>query len=124
MGMRLHTAHKYEVEYGSNGKFNWASHRINPIIECLADGDFWCDDQDCIDGAKVLEGNRENIIRNVEYIITPNPEWENQELLNELIEDIENDKNCSIDRQYLYKNLKQLIESADSRCNYIHFSWF
>lgn len=124
MGCRLHSATKYEVEYGSNGRFNWASHRINPIIECLSDGDFWCDEQDCIEGAKILEGNRENLLKNVEHIINPNPEWENQEVLDELIEEMENDKDCDIDKEYLYTHLKNLIENADARCNYVHFSWF
>ena len=124
MGHRLHTACKYEVEYGSNGRFNWASHRLNPIIECLSDGDFWCNEPDCVDGATMLEGSRENLINNIEYIINPNPEWENQEVLDELIEEMENDKQCGIDRQYLYENLKNLIDNSDTRCTYVHFSWF
>lgn len=124
MGCRLHSATTYEVAYNSKAVFNWASNRINPIIECLSDGDFWCDEQDCIEGAKILEGNRENLLKNVEHIINPNPEWENQEVLDELIEEMENDEDCDIDKEYLYTNLKNLIENADTRCDYVHFSWF
>ena len=124
MGFRLHSAKKYEVEYGSNGRFNYASNHINPIIECLSDGDFWCDDSDCVDYSKTLEANRENLLNNVEYIINPNPDWENQEVLDELIEEMENDEDCDIDRQYLYEQLKNLIESSDAKCSYVHFSWF
>ena len=122
MGCRLHSAKKYEVEYTSNAAFNYASHIINPIIECLSDGDFWCDNQDYIEGATILEASRENLIKNVEHIITPNEEWDNQEVLDELIEEMEDDD--SIDRAYLYKELKQLIEQADAQNNYIYFSWF
>lgn len=124
MGCRLHSATTYEVEWGSNAVFNWGQNHITPIIECLADGDFWCDDQDCIEGASMLEASRENLIKNVEHIITPDEDWENQETLDELIEDMENDDSCNIDRAYLYKELKRLIEQADARNNYIHFSWF
>ena len=124
MGCRLHSAKKYEVEYTSKAVFNYASHIINPIIECLADGDFWCDNQDCIEGASILEASRENLIKNIEHIITPDEEWENQEALDELIEEMEDDDSCSIDREYLYKELKSLIEYADTRCDYVHFSWF
>lgn len=124
MGCRLHSAKKYEVEYTSKAAFNYASHVINPIIECLSDGDFWCDNQDCIEGASILDASRENLIKNVEHIITPDEEWENQEVLDELIEEMENDDSCSIDRAYLYKELKSLIEYADANCTYIHFSWF
>lgn len=124
MGCRLHSATKYEVEYGSNACFNWGQKHLNGIIECLADGDFWCNDQDCIDGADTLEASRENLRANIECIITPNPDWEGQETLDELIEDMENDKHCDIDRAYLYKQLKALVEQADAREDYVHFSWF
>ena len=60
----------------------------------------------------------------MEAIFTPDEDWENQEVLDELIEDMENDDSCSIDRAYLYKELKRLIGQADARNNYIHFSWF
>ena len=124
MGHRLHTATKYEVEYGSNGRFNWGQNHLNPIIECLADGDFWCNDQDCIEAADMLEASRENLRKNIDNIITPNPEWDGQEILDELIEDMENDKHCDIDRVYLHTQLKALIEQADARNTYVHFSWF
>lgn len=124
MGYRLHTAAKYEVEYGSTSGFNWGQNHLNQIIECLADGDFWCNDQDCIEAADMLEASRENLCKNIDNIITPNPKWEGQETLDELIEEMENDKRCDIDRVYLYTKLKELIEQADARNTYIHFTWF
>lgn len=124
MGCRLHSATKYEVEWGINSVFNWGQNHITPIIECLADGDFWCDNMDCIEGASILEASRENLIKNVDCIITPNNDWDGQETLDELIENMENDKQCAITREYLHTELKRLIDEADTRNTYIHFSWF
>lgn len=123
MGHRLHSHKKHEIVYSVNARFNWASNYINPIIECLADGDFWAD-SDFTESANNLEASRENLLKNVEYIITPNPNWEMQEELDEIITKMENDKECDIDRQYLYKHLKALIEEADERNCYVYFSWF
>ena len=122
MGHRLHSATKYEVEYSTNARFNWAQNHLNPIIQCLADGDFWCCNQDCIEAADTLEASRESLIKNIDNIISPNPDWDGQETLNELLEDMENDNQCDIDRVYLHTHLKALIEIADSRNAYIHFS--
>lgn len=123
MGHRLHSHAKHEIQYGEHAVFNWANYRINPIIECLADGDFWADNDNTGDALN-LEVSRDNLIKNVEKIITPDPNWGNQEELNELISDMEKDKMCNIDRQYLYEKLKALIEEADQRNSYIYFSWF
>jgi D-mannonate dehydratase len=121
MGFRLHSHAKHEIKYSEHSVFNWANNRINPIIECLAEGDFWAD-SDYIGGAHNLEASRENLLKNVEKIILPDPDWEEQETLNELIEEMEND--TDIDRQYLYEKLKALIEEADPRNTYVFFSWF
>ena len=123
MGHRLHSHAKHEIQYSEHAVFNWANYRINPIIECLADGDFWADN-DYTEEAINLEASRENLLKNVEKIITPDPDWEEQETLNELIEEMEKDKECNIDRQYLYEKLKALIEEADPRNIYVFFSWF
>lgn len=124
MGCRLHSATKYEIEWGINSVFNWGQNHITPIIDCLADGDFWCDNMDYIEGATIIEASRENLIKNVDCIITPNYDWDGQEALDDLIEDMENDKECAITREYLHKELKRLIDEADARNTYIHFSWF
>lgn len=124
MGHRLHSATKYEVKYETNGRFNWASGHINPIIECLADGDFWSNEPDYCGAADTLEANRNKLLTNIERIINPDPEWENQEVLDELLEDMENDSDCEFDRQYLYTELKILIEQSDPKCIYVHFAWF
>jgi hypothetical protein len=124
MGHRLHTATKYEVKYAVNGRFNWASGHINPIIICLAEGDFWASDLDCYEAADTIEANRHNLLNNLDKIINPNPEWEYQEELDELIGYMENDKECNVDRQYLYDELKVLIEQSDPNCTNVHFAWF
>ncbi|MBO7241567.1 MAG: hypothetical protein J6U90_03865 [Methanobrevibacter sp.] len=77
-----------------------------------------------IKGATILEASREKLIKNVDYIIAPNNDWDGQETLDELIEYMENDKECAITREYLHKELKRLIDNADARNTYIHFSWF
>lgn len=121
MGLRLHSATKYEVEYNSKAVFNYASHIINPIITILSEDDYWAND-DYIVNATILEANRENLLANVEKIMNPDENWEWQEELNMAIETMEN--RSEINREYLYKELKNLIESADTRCDYVHFSWF
>lgn len=123
MGYRLHSHARHEIKYSEHAVFNWANNLINPIIECLADGDFWADSDDT-SYANNLEASRENLLKNVEKIITPDPDWEEQETLNELIEEMEKDKGFNIDRQYLYEKLKALIEEADPRNCYVFFTWF
>ena len=43
MGLRLHSASKYEIEYGDKADFNYQQDKINAIIDALAEGD--CDDE-------------------------------------------------------------------------------
>lgn len=123
MGHRLHSATKYEVVYGTNGRFNWSSEHINPIIECLAEGDCWFSDE-YIGSADTCEGARDKLLANVERIINPNPEWEHQEELNDLLNEMESDRECYVDAHYLYSQLKILIEQSDPTCDYVHFAWF
>ena len=121
MGCRLHSAKKYEVNYGDTGAFSYASHLINPIIVILSEDDYWGDD-DYIGNAVLLEANRENLIANVDKIINPDEDWEWQEELDEAIEAMENDS--EITREELYEDLKSLIDDADKKSDYVHFSWF
>lgn len=123
MGHRLHSATKYEVVYGTNGRFNWSSEHINPIIECLAEGDCWFSDE-YIGSADTCEGARDKLLANVERIINPNDGWSRQDELNELLDEMENDSECEVDRKYLYTELKELIEQSDAQRNYVHFAWF
>ena len=37
---------------------------------------------------------------------------------------MEEDKECEINRCYLYASLKQLIEDADPNNEYVYFLWF
>ena len=121
MGCRLHSATKYEVEYSSKAVFNHASHVINPIITILSEEDYWAND-DYIGNATQLEASRENLVANVDKIMNPDEDWEWQEELDGAIETME--KHSEINREYLYKELKSLIDDAEKKDDYIHFSWF
>lgn len=123
MGHRLHSATKYEVKYDSCECFNWAQNHINYIIELLAEGDVYYD-QDDICYSDRVEANKELLIANLERIKTPDPEWENQEDLDYAIKKMEEDKECGINRLYLYVSLKMLIEDADPNNEYVYFLWF
>ena len=123
MGHRLHSAKTYKVEYGSNSSFNWAQEHINPIIDILAEGDTFSEGE-CLEYANTLQAHRGTLIANVEKIKTPDNNWSNQGELEELIEAMQNDSSCDIDRDYLYTQLKATILESDPDCDYVHFSWF
>jgi hypothetical protein len=122
MGHRLHSAIKYEVKYGDCA-FNYAQPHINPIIEVLAEGDSSYEGE-FLDYADTLSASREKLVKNVEYIKVTESDWEGQEDLNELIEYMEDDDECDIDREYLYKQLKHIINQSDENNDYVHFAWF
>lgn len=121
MGLRLHSAIKYEVKYGDCA-FNYAQNHINPIIELLAEDCGY--EGDYLEFSNTLSAHRDNLIKNVERIKTPDDDWEHQEELNELIEYMENDSECGIDRDYLYTQLKKIINQSDPNNDYVHFAWF
>lgn len=122
MGHRLHSAIKYEVKYGDCA-FNYAQPHINPIIEILAENECYYEGE-YLDYADNLSASREKLVKNVEYIKVTESDWEGQEDLNELIEYMENDDECDIDREYLYKQLKHIINQSDENNDYVHFAWF
>lgn len=121
MGCRLHSATKYEVQYGDYGTFNYHSDSINPIIGILCEDDYFAND-DYLASATTIDANRETLLANLEKITNPDKDWELQEDLDNAIKTME--KEGEIDREYLYKGLKKLIENADTRNEYVHFSWF
>ena len=123
MGHRLHSAKTYKVEYGTNSSFNWAQDRINPIIDILAEGDTFSEGE-CLEYANTLQAHRGTLLANVEKIKTPDNNWSNQEELEELIDAMQNDCSCNIDRDYLYTQLKATILESDPDCDYVHFAWF
>ena len=124
MGYRLHSAIKYEVSYGSDAYFNMGSNYINRIIECLAEDTFWCNDSEYYENADEIEADRETLLKNLPRILNPDYSWGNQDELDYVIEEMENNSECGIDRQYLHDGLKSLIESADSNNSFVRFSWF
>lgn len=122
MGHRLHSATKYEVKYGDCA-FNYAQPHINPIIEVLAEGDCGYEGE-FLDYADTLSASREKLVKNIEYIKVTESDWEGQEDLNELIENMEDDDECDIDREYLYTQLKKIVNQSDKNNDYVHFAWF
>lgn len=126
MGYRLHSAIKYEVKYNDYGRFNWSANYINRLIEILSEGNCWSNNNDYEDigNADTLEADREILLENIDKIITPDNHWEGQFELNELFEDMENDKEFEFDKQYIHKELKSLIEQSDNNNNLVHFAWF
>lgn len=122
MGHRLHTATKYDVRFDCNGRFNWANEHINAIICCLAEGDYWCDNGEIPNYADILEADRGKLLNNIERIICPSNDWEYQEELDNCLENME--KEGEFNRQYVYEELKHLIEISDPKERVVHFYWF
>jgi hypothetical protein len=122
MSSRLHSAVKYEVNYGSKSNFNYKSEKINPIINILAENDCWYEGDD-LGYATFLTANRKYLLSNVDKIINPDETWEWQEELNEYVEYLETGDDA-IDREYLHENLKMIIEQSDSNKDEVYFAWF
>lgn len=119
MGKRLHSAVSYEVKYGDKACFNWKADRINLIIDALAEGDTSYNDDD-IRFADRIEANRDNLLANIDRIINPDENWAFQDYLERQLKRI----TAGITREELHKELKALVEQADSRIGYIHFAWY
>lgn len=45
MGYRLHSAKKYDIQFGDASAFNWCQNEINEILYCLTEGDMAYDDE-------------------------------------------------------------------------------
>jgi hypothetical protein len=123
MGLRLHSAIKYEVKYGDNGRFNYSQYYINNIIDTLAEQDCGYDG-DHLDYAETLSADRNKLLANIDKILHPCEDWEYQEELNELLDEMDNDDDCECDREYVYTHLKAIIEQSDPNNIYAHFAWF
>ena len=119
MGKRLHSAVKYEVNYGSKADFNFQQDRINTLIDALAEGD--CSYEDDIYFSDTVSANRANLLANVDKIIHPDENWEWQETVDYNIEKLEKD---GYTREDLYKSLKAIIEQSYSNCEDVHFARF
>lgn len=121
----LHSAIKYEVEYGLNSNFKWKNHVINPIIAVLAEEQYSYDgahNGEEIENATIVTANRNNLLKNIDKIISPDENWDYQEMLEGKINLIE--VYHDISREELHKNLKELIEQSDSRNKDVFFAWF
>lgn len=121
----LHSAIKYEVEYGLKSNFNWQNHVINPIIAILAEEQYSFDgahNGEELENASTVTANRINLLKNIDKIISPDENWDYQEMLEGKINLIE--VYHDISREELHKNLKELIEQSDSRNKDVFFAWF
>lgn len=122
MEHRLHSAKKYEIQYGDASAFNWCQEEINEILYCLAEGHMAYDDES-LACSKTLWGNRANLQKNIARIISPDSAWEYQEELNEKLENLCK-KYHDITNYSLFRNLKVIIEQSDPNCEDVHFAWF
>ena len=127
---RLHSAIRYRIEYSTDGKFCFDADIINPIIYILVEGDCEFNGSDIYYSDRI-SARRATLIKNLDKIINPDESWEYQERLNSYIEILEKSKSfvsnfqlVPLTRQYLYDNLKALIEQSDNESEDIHFAWF
>ena len=122
MGVRLHSAAKYEVVYSQTASFNYGHEHINNVLFALTEGDLWYEG-DFLDSANMLNGDRHLLLKNVEKIITPDNDWYYQEELDETIAKMERDPYFGYTRQTLYEDLKKIIEQGDPTEDKVHFFW-
>lgn len=122
MGYRLHSAKKYDIQFGDASAFNWCQNEINEILYCLAEGDMAYDDES-LACSKMLWGNRAKLQKNIARIISPDSTWEYQEELNEKLENLVKNYH-DITNYSLFRNLKKIIEQSDPNCQDVHFAWF
>lgn len=122
MGKRLHSATKHEVVWGENAKFNYAQDYINPIIDILAEYDVGYEG-DCLEYADSVSADRKKLLENVDKIVQPNNEWEYQEELNEVLENMEKNSE-GLTKEYVHTHLRNIINESDKNCNDVYFAWF
>ena len=138
-GMTLKTAERYEKKYTEgivcSGSGDWdddnrLKENIGFLIAFLAgyDIEYIFDDlqeynfdfvSDWPSGVSEFGANRKKLIENLEQIISPDENWEDNEATEGLIEEIEE----YMTREELYNMLKTLIEQSDDRCDRVYFAW-
>lgn len=123
MGVRLHSAKKYEVVYSNKASFNYSNEYINPIISVLSEHTlYW--EGDFLSDAVVLECERNILLENIDKIITPDDDWYYQDELNGEIDRMLKYNTSNITRESLYNDLKSIILESDKNDSTIHFHWF
>lgn len=140
-GMTLHTAERYEKKYNEgivcSGSGDWddderLKENISFLIAFLAgyDVEYIFNDMPTDSSnfdfvtywpSEVSEfgANRKKLIENLEQIISPDEDWDDNEATEGLIEEIEE----YMTREELYNMLKTLIEQSDDRCDRVYFAW-
>lgn len=122
---RLHSANRYRIEYNNDGKFCFDSDIINPIIYILVEGDCEFNGRDIYYSDRIC-ARKATLLKNLDKIINPDESWDYKERLNSYIKILETSKSFVSNfqtRQYLYDNLKALIDQSDSESEDIHFAW-
>lgn len=136
--MTLHTAERYEKKYtegiecGNNDKDGRLKEYINNLIACLAgyDVEYIFDEMldsrfdflsEWFDEVSELGANRKNLLKNLEQIISPDEDWEDYDIVESYVEQIEEHSNMT--KEELYNMLKTLIEQSDDRCDKVYFAW-
>ena len=123
MGKRLHSAIKHEVVWGENARFNYAQDYINRIICILAEDDIGYEG-DFLEFADSVSADRKKLLENVDKIVQPNNEWYYQEELDEVLEDMEENSDEKLTKEYVHKHLKDIINNSDEKCENVYFAWF
>jgi hypothetical protein len=136
-GMTLHTAERYEKKYteGIVCSEEWDERLIENISFLIAflanyDVEYIFDDMPTDSSnfdfvtywpfsVSEFGVNRKNLLENLEQVISPDENWENNEATEGLIEEIEK----YMTREELYNMLKTLIEQSDDRCDRVYFAW-
>ena len=136
-GMTLHTAERYEKKYteGIVCSKEWDERlmeNIGFLIAFLANYDVeYIFDEMPTDASNFdfvtywpssvseFGVNRKNLLENLEQIISPDEDWDDNEATEGLIEEIEE----YMTREELYNMLKTLIEQSDDRCDRVYFAW-
>ena len=136
-GMTLHTAERYEKKYteGIVCSEEWDERLIENISFLIAflagyDIEYIFNDlptdssnfdflTEWPSSVSEFGVNRKNLLENLEQIISPDEDWDDNEATEGLIEEIEK----YMTREELYNMLKTLIEQSDDRCDRVYFAW-
>ena len=134
-GMTLKTAERYEKKYTEGIVYSeeWDERLIENISFLIAflagyDIEYIFDDMqeynfdfvsDWPSGVSEFGANRKKLLENLEQIISPDEDWDDNEATEGLIEEIEK----YMTREELYNMLKTLIEQSDDRCDRVYFAW-
>lgn len=114
MGVRLHVARTYKVEFADSQFFNWQIEEINNLIKnhcensCFSYNDDYCNSDS-------FEVDKDDLIKLIEWLkicSVEEYETENKKLSKEYTKD------------EVAKNLNYCLEHSDPENDYVKFYWF